>query len=230
MSWAERLLKWIEPEDNPRNTIYGALAAGFVIAAVDPARETYVRVTTATLIAVATYWLAHGYAHWVDQRFRATTHMGGSIRSVGSALSHEWPLAEGAAIPFAALLIAWGAGAPLTAAVPAACGPQPRHSSYSRSQPDCADGYPRDNCSPTPLSDSRSAPHSSLSRCFCTEGEMVAGSVSPSHCSYRSSSQPRSAGRLRRATAPADGPCPRTSIRSARWCGSARTYGRARQA
>ena len=120
MSWAERLVKWIEPEDNPRNTIYGALAAGFVIAAVDPARETYVRVTTATLIAVATYWLAHGYAHWVDQRFRATTHMGGSIRSVGSALSHEWPLAEGAAIPFATLLIAWAAGAPLTTGVPAA--------------------------------------------------------------------------------------------------------------
>ena len=122
MSWPDRFLKWIEPEDNPRNTIYGALAAGFVIAAVDPARETYLRVTTATLIAVATYWLAHGYALWVDRRFRANTSMAGSIRDFGSALSHEWPLAEGAAIPFATLLIAWAARAPLTTGVPAAVG------------------------------------------------------------------------------------------------------------
>ena len=120
MTWIERILKAIEPEDNPRNTIYGALAAGLLIAAEDPATETYSRVITATVLAVAVYWLAHAYAHWVGQRFRREVHHGSSARHLIGALTHEWPLAEGAAIPLAALLIAWAAGAPLTTGSPAA--------------------------------------------------------------------------------------------------------------
>ena len=120
MTWTDRVLKWIEPEDDPRNTVYGVLAAGLVIAAEDPATETYSRVVLATVVAVATYWLAHGYALWVGQRFRRTAEDGRSARGLIDALSHEWPLAEGAAVPLGALLIAWASGAPLTTGVPVA--------------------------------------------------------------------------------------------------------------
>ncbi|HET9187379.1 MAG TPA: hypothetical protein VFN80_05470 [Acidothermaceae bacterium] len=112
MTGVDRVLKWIEPEDNPRNTIYGTIAAGLVIAAEDPRSETYPRVIAATLIAVAAYWLAHSYAHWVAERFGRNTSS--SAREFVGALSHEWPLAEGAAVPVAALAVAWALGVPLT--------------------------------------------------------------------------------------------------------------------
>ena len=119
MTWPDRLLKWIEPEDNPRNTIYGTIAAGLVIAAENPATETYPRVIVATVVAVATYWLAHGYAHWVGERLRrgAGPNEAWSTCDLVHALIPEWPLAEGAAIPLAALLVAWPAGAALTTGV-----------------------------------------------------------------------------------------------------------------
>ena len=113
MSWQERVLTWIEPEDNPRNTIYGAIAAGLVIAAEDPTAETYPRVIAATLVAVATYWVAHAYAHWVADRFArpGTAETSRPSRELADALIHEWPLAEGAAIPVIALLVTWATGA-----------------------------------------------------------------------------------------------------------------------
>ena len=115
MTWPERLARWIEPEDNPHNTVYGTIAAGLVIAAEDPNTGTYPRVLAATVVAVATYWLAHGYAHWVAERFRrsAAPDVQRSARQFLGALVHEWPLTEGAAIPLTALLIAWAFGAPL---------------------------------------------------------------------------------------------------------------------
>jgi hypothetical protein len=118
MSRSARLLAWIEPEDNPGSTIYGVIAAGLVIAAENPATETYPKVLAATAVAVASYWLAHGYARWAGEWFRHRA--GRSIRHLAGTLAHEWPLAEGAAIPLAALLFAWPSGAPLTVGVLAA--------------------------------------------------------------------------------------------------------------
>ncbi len=120
MPWSDRLLKWIEPEDNPRSTVYGTIAAGLVIAAENPAIETYPRIIAATVVAIASYWLAHGYAHWVDERYRRDANDVWSIRHLVNALIHEWPLTEGAAIPLTALLVAWAAGARLTTGVTAA--------------------------------------------------------------------------------------------------------------
>ena len=128
MTWWRRLLKWIEPEDNPRNTIYGTIAAGLVIAAEDAGTETYPRVITATAVAVATYWIAHAYAYWVAERFRRASASGGvrPAREFVDALLHEWPLIEGAAIPLAVLIIGWVIHVPLptdaTAAVATAAG------------------------------------------------------------------------------------------------------------
>ena len=122
MIWFDRLLKWVEPEDNPRSTVYGTVAAGLVIAAEDPLINTYPRLVAATAVAVASYWVAHGYAHWVAQRFQADAGSGAGWwpRALVDALAHEWPLGEGAAVPLATLLVAWAVGAPLTAATTAA--------------------------------------------------------------------------------------------------------------
>lgn len=118
----ERLLRWIEPEDNPRNTVYGTIGVGLVIAAEDPTTETYPSLIAATVVAIITYWIAHSYAYWVAERLRrGTTHQPSwSVRGLFGAAAHEWPLAEGAAAPIAALLIAWAAGLPMTAADTAA--------------------------------------------------------------------------------------------------------------
>ncbi|HET7312063.1 MAG TPA: hypothetical protein VFJ17_12150 [Mycobacteriales bacterium] len=117
MSVPQRIAKWIAPERNPQNTVYGTIAAGLLLAAEDPSAETYTRVVTATVIAVASYWLAHGYAHWVGQRFGPNAGSGRAAGGLAGALLAEWPLAEGASIPLAALVVAWAAGATLTIAV-----------------------------------------------------------------------------------------------------------------
>lgn len=120
MSWYDSVLKAVQPEDNPRGTIYGTIAAGLVIAAEDPARVPYPRVLVAATVAVASYWLAHGYADWVGERLR---HRGDghevSVRQIANALRNEWPILEGGAIPIAALLVAWVVGVPLPTAITA---------------------------------------------------------------------------------------------------------------
>ncbi len=129
MTWTERLLKWIEPEDNPRNTIYGAIAVGLVVAAENPAAETYPRVVIATVVAVAAYWLAHGYAHWVDERLRRVDdgNDASSLRRLGIALARRVAARpRAAAIPLVALLIAWVAGTPLPTGATAAVGDRGR--------------------------------------------------------------------------------------------------------
>jgi len=119
VSWRDRVLKWVEPEDNPSGTIYGTIAAGLVVAAEKPAGETYPRVLVAIAVAVASVWLAHGYAHWAGERLKR----GGdgddrsSARTLIRALATEWPIIEGGAIPFTALIIAWALGASLPTAI-----------------------------------------------------------------------------------------------------------------
>ncbi len=124
MNWRDRVLKWVEPEDNPSGTIYGTIAAGLVVAAEKPADETYPRVLVAVAVAVGSVWLAHTYARWAGERLRRGVDRddGSSARRLGRALTHEWPIIEGGAIPLTALLIAWALGAPLPTAIAADLG------------------------------------------------------------------------------------------------------------
>lgn len=124
MSWRDRVLKWVEPEDNPSGTIYGTIAAGLVVAAEKPAEETYPRVLLAVAVAVASVWLAHGYAHWAGERLRRGGDREGtsSVRRLWRTLTTEWPIIEGGAIPFLALLVAWAVGTPLPTAIAADIG------------------------------------------------------------------------------------------------------------
>ncbi|HET8561571.1 MAG TPA: hypothetical protein VFL69_13700 [Marmoricola sp.] len=119
MRFDDRLLKWIEPEDNPRTTVYGTIASGLVIAAADPTTTNYSSIVLATSVAVASYWVAHGYAHWVGERLERNDSPGSARRSrhrLAQALAHEWPLAEGASIPLLALVVTWATGATLAVA------------------------------------------------------------------------------------------------------------------
>jgi hypothetical protein len=115
-----RLIKWIEPEENPAATIYGTIAVGLVIAAEDPTKETYPRVVLATTVTVGVYWLAHGYADWLSRRLRDGSAPSAAQYGLGHALRDQWPLVEGAMVPVIALLLAWVAGVDLSTGVAAA--------------------------------------------------------------------------------------------------------------
>ena len=118
--WLDRFLRWIDPEKNPAATVYGTFAVGLLLAAEDPARETYLRVITATLLSVAGYWLAHSYAVWLGRRFGRSSADGSTshqLVSFGRVLAREFPLVEGALAPVAVLLGVWVLGVRLTDAV-----------------------------------------------------------------------------------------------------------------
>jgi hypothetical protein len=115
-----RVFGWIEPEVNPAATIYGTIAVGLVIAAEDPAKETYGKVVLATTVTVAVYWLAHSYAQWLGGRLRGKEDPGRDGLLLMHALRKEWTLVEGAMAPVLSLGVCWSAGVPLTTGVAAA--------------------------------------------------------------------------------------------------------------
>jgi len=98
--------------------IYGTITAGALIAAEFARRETYPRTIAALAIAIALYWLAHGYATNADIRIREKKPLtaGGFAR----ALMHELPILAGAAIPLLVIVIFGLAGAKLSTGITAA--------------------------------------------------------------------------------------------------------------
>lgn len=101
---------------NPTAAVYGVLAVGLLLAAEDPATETYPRVVFAELLTVTAYWIAHGYARWLGERLHNPTGQS-LLRDGGRALIHEAALVGGAAVPLAAVVLAWVSGARLSTAV-----------------------------------------------------------------------------------------------------------------
>jgi hypothetical protein len=114
----ERLTRWIQPGDNPSGVAYGTIAVGLLIAAEDPAVETYPKLVEGTIVAIALYWLAHSYAHILGQRFR--TRRPPSRHEIMNAFTRESALVWGAATPLLTLLAGWFIGAKLETAVTAA--------------------------------------------------------------------------------------------------------------
>ena len=64
------------------------------------------------------YWLAHSYAELLGRRLAT----GERLTAEGSAraLAHDWAIVRGAALPLAALVIAWAVGADREAGITAA--------------------------------------------------------------------------------------------------------------
>lgn len=114
----ERLTRWIQPGDNPGGVAYGTIAVGLLIAAEDPAVETYPKLVEGTIVAIALYWFAHSYAHILGQRLR--TRQPPSSHEIMKAFTRESALVWGATTPLLALVATWCIGAELEIAVTAA--------------------------------------------------------------------------------------------------------------
>jgi hypothetical protein len=97
--------------------IYGTITAGALIAAEFARRETYPRTIAALAIALALYWLAHGYAADADTSIREKKPL--TLGGFGSALLHELPILIGAAVPLIVIVIFGLAGAKLSTGITA---------------------------------------------------------------------------------------------------------------
>ena len=100
-----RLGAWLEPKANPSGVVYGVLAVGTLLAAEGARRETYRSVLEASALALVLYWLAHAYARYFGERAELGTAF--SPRRFLHVVAHEAALLKGAAVPVAALLVAW---------------------------------------------------------------------------------------------------------------------------
>jgi hypothetical protein len=116
--WIHRAADRIVPAENPTRVIYGIVVVGALLAAESGAHESHLETIASAFIAVGIYWLAHAYASVLGQRLSTPGRLTPSM--LGRALRREWAIVQGAAIPLAALLIAWGAGASQEGAVTAA--------------------------------------------------------------------------------------------------------------
>jgi hypothetical protein len=110
-----RLAEWIVPAENPAGMIYGLVAIAALLAAESGRHETYLDTELSAMIAAATYWLLHAYARLLGHRLATREHL--SVRALALALAHDRPLLRGAAIPLAAIAVAWVAGVSQASAV-----------------------------------------------------------------------------------------------------------------
>jgi hypothetical protein len=111
-------MRWLEPEENPSAVVYGTIAVGLVVAAENPALETFPRVAASSATAILLYWAAHAYAGVLGERFARRRPL--VWADLPGSLQHEWSIVKGAAAPLVVLLLAWAAGATLQVAVWAA--------------------------------------------------------------------------------------------------------------
>ena len=104
-----RVAEFLEPEANPAGAIYGTITAGALLAAESSRRETTPEAVGAVAIALVLYWLAHAYAQALGERLERNTPF--RVRALLTQLRHSATIVRGSAIPLAAMLAAWAAGA-----------------------------------------------------------------------------------------------------------------------
>lgn len=102
---ADRLV----PEENPSRVIYGIIVVAALLAAESGHRESYLDTVASAVITTTLYWFAHSYAELLGERLALHERL--SWGNLARALAQEWAIARGAAVPLAALVVAWGAGA-----------------------------------------------------------------------------------------------------------------------
>jgi hypothetical protein len=113
--WLRRAAGRLVPTENPARVIYGIVAIGALLAAESGIHESYLDTVASALIAAGIYWLAHAYASVLGRRLATSERL--TVGMLWRALKHEWAIAQGAAVPLLALLIAWAAGATQETAV-----------------------------------------------------------------------------------------------------------------
>ncbi|HTW41304.1 MAG TPA: hypothetical protein VMD79_03205 [Solirubrobacteraceae bacterium] len=105
----QRLARLLLGSENPAGAIYGIIVIAALLAAESGEHDSYLDAVASALIATALYWLAHAYAELLGGRLAARKRL--TPAALARALAHDWPIARGAALPLAALVIAWVAGA-----------------------------------------------------------------------------------------------------------------------
>ena len=103
-----RLAEAIVPKRSAGAVAYGLVAVGALLAAESGLHETYLDTVASAAIASCLYWLLHAYAGLLGRRVAERERV--SAAALGQALAHELPILRGAAVPLAALVLAWAAG------------------------------------------------------------------------------------------------------------------------
>lgn len=110
-------LRWLVPERNPAEAVYGTVTVGALLAAESGLRETYPETVGSLAIAVILYWFAHSYADVLGLRLsrRGTLSWG----ELWHTFVQDWAIVRGAAAPMLVVVVAWAAGAQQSTAVTA---------------------------------------------------------------------------------------------------------------
>jgi hypothetical protein len=101
--------KRLVPAGNAAGVVYGVITVGALMAAESGRHETYLDTVVSALIATLLYWLAHAYADLLGRRLATGERL--TAATLMRALAHDWAIVRGAALPLAALVIAWVVGA-----------------------------------------------------------------------------------------------------------------------
>lgn len=109
---------WIVPAENPAGVVYGIIVIAALLAAESGRHESYLDTLASAAIATALYWFAHAYSDVLGHRLARHERL--TAGTLARALGHDWAIVRGAAVPLAALVIAWVAGAAQQTAVTAA--------------------------------------------------------------------------------------------------------------
>jgi ABC-type transport system involved in cytochrome c biogenesis permease component len=113
-----RAADWVVPGDNPTGVIYGVIVIAALLAAESGSHESYLDTVGSALVATGLYWFAHAYAGLLGGRLSARERL--TAAALWQALSHNWALVRGAAVPLLALACGWVAGASQQTSVTAA--------------------------------------------------------------------------------------------------------------
>jgi hypothetical protein len=103
---------------NPGGVIYGVVAIGALLAAESGEHDSYLDTLASAAIAAVLYWVAHAYAELLGERLAERERLCPS--ALARALAHDLAIVRGAALPLAAIVVAWVAGASQQTAVIAA--------------------------------------------------------------------------------------------------------------
>ena len=97
--------------DYPARVVYGTIVVAALLDAESALNENYLDTIGAVLIAMAVYWLAHGYSDFAGSRLQHGTAM--RVSDLALAMRRESAILAGAVVPLLALVVTDVAGGTL---------------------------------------------------------------------------------------------------------------------
>ena len=99
----ERLVHFVDPEDNPSGVVYGIITVGAVLAAESVHPASVWGDIGATVIVLLVYWMAHSYSALFG--LRLNNREAWSWTLARSTMRREWAIVRGASGPIFVMLI-----------------------------------------------------------------------------------------------------------------------------